>query len=113
MQDVLSSKDLLRREGQCFLWLSVGHKVGLSTSSRCCKSCNRQHHQSICDALDNSPPQIPPTMNNTLPLIPQTITRDSSIQSIQNIETTRTNATRSRIAILLQTAKAWAYNVSV
>ena len=60
----------------------------------------------------NTPPQVPYTTNNTLPQIPLTMSRDSSSQGTQNIETTRTNATRNKVDIVLQTAKAWACNVS-
>ena len=101
VQDVQLRKELIRREGRCFSCLSVGHKVGQCTSSRCCRNCNRRHHQVICDAQDNTPPQNPPTATN-----------DTSTQGNQNIKTTRNNATRTRIEILLQTAKAWACDVN-
>ena len=97
VQDVQLRKELLRRERRCFSCLSVGHKVSQCTSSRCCRNCNRRHHQSICEAQENVPPQTPPTTNN-----------DASNQGNQNVETTRSNTTRSRIEIFLQTAKAWA-----
>ena len=71
------------------------------TSSRRCRNCNRRHHQSICDAQENVPPQTSPTTNN-----------DASNQGDQNVETTRNNTTRSRIEILLQTAKAYASDVN-
>lgn len=94
-------KDLLRKEGRCFSCLAMGHKVGQCTSSRRCRNCNRRHHQSICDAQENVPLQIPPTTNN-----------DASSQDNQNVETTRNNTTKSRVEILLQTAKAWACDVN-
>ena len=97
VQDVQLRKELLRRERRCFSCLSMGHKVSQCTSSRRCRNCNRRHHQSICDAQENVPPQTPPTTTN-----------DTSNQGNQNVETTRNNTTRSRIEILLQTAKAWA-----
>ena len=101
VQDVQLRKELLRRERRCFSCLSVGHKVSQCTSSRRCRNCNRQHHQSICDAQENVPPQTPPATNN-----------DASNQGDQNVETTRNNTTRSRIEILLQTVKAYASDVN-
>ena len=101
VQDVQLRKELLRRERRCFSCLSVGHKVSHCTSSRRCRNCNRRHHQSICDAQENVPPQKPTTTNN-----------DASNQGDQNVETTRNNTTRSRIEILLQTAKAYASDVN-
>ena len=78
----------------------MGHKVGQCTSSRRCRNCSRRHHQAICDVQENTTPQNPTTTN------------DTSTQGNQNIETTRNNAAKTRIEILLQTAKAWACDVN-
>ena len=101
VRDVQLCKNLLRKEGRCFSCLAMGHKVGQCTSSRRCRNCNRRHHRSICDAQENVLLQIPPTTNN-----------DASSQYNQNVETTRNNTTKSRVEILLQTAKAWACDVN-
>ena len=94
VQDVQLHKELLRRERRCFSCLSVGHKVSQCMSSRRCRNCNRRHHQSICNAQENVPPQTPPTTNN-----------DASNQGNQNVETTRSNTRRSRIEIFCRLPK--------
>ena len=101
VQDVQVRKDTLRREGRCFACLSVGHKVGQCTSSRRCRNCNRKHHPSICDTQEDRPP--PPVVPSVLP---PANTSDEPTQSRQNVATSRNNTTRSKVDILLQTAKA-------
>ena len=44
-------KDLLRRDGRCFVCLQFGHRG--SQCSRQCRQCNGKHHQSICERKIN------------------------------------------------------------
>ncbi|XP_065918882.1 uncharacterized protein [Dysidea avara] len=106
VQDVHVRKDTLRREGRCFVCLSVGHKVSQCTSSRRCRHCNRRHHQAICDTQPNQHSQDSQSPQPMVPPIGNTV--DEPIQTSQNVATT-SNATRSKVDVLLQTAKAWAH----
>ena len=91
-KDAKARKEILRKDGRCFLCLFQGHKVSQCTSKRRCRKCNRKHHQSICE-----PPN--PTGNGT----------DSNEQ--ENTENTTTSVVRTRTKVLLQTAKAQAYTM--
>ena len=44
-------KDILRRDGRCFVCLQFGHRG--SQCSRQCRQCNGKHHQSICERKIN------------------------------------------------------------
>ena len=99
VQDVQIRKDIVRREGRCFVCLSVGHKVGQYTSSRRCRHCNRWHHQVICDA---QPGQTSQDSQSSQPVTPPVVnTSDEPIQTSQNVATTTNNAARSKVNILL------------
>ena len=55
---VSSQKEILLKEGHCFLCLGVGNRTNQCSSSRKCHKCGRPHHQAICN---------PPTSRNTNP----------------------------------------------
>jgi len=48
VKDMVGRREVLRREGRCFLCLSSGHCASDCSSSRRCRHCGRRHHQSLC-----------------------------------------------------------------
>ena len=88
---VSSRKEVLLKEGHCFLCLGVGHRANQCSSSRKCRKCGRPHHQAICN---------PPTSRNANP----------SETANQNATTTTTVRTKGKV--LLQTARTFAYTTS-
>ena len=42
-------RDILLREGHCFLCLSVGYHASQCSTSRRCRRCKGRHHPSVCD----------------------------------------------------------------
>ena len=88
-------KEVLKREGRCFLCLSQGHKAAQCTSKRKCQKCSKRHHQSICESDGSAQIRdVPPETNNP----PK---NDTPITS-----TTATTNVKSNPKILLQTARA-------
>ena len=82
-------REILMREGRCFLFLGTGHRVSQCSSVRRCCKCNRCHHQSICS---------PPTL------------REEPVPPPTDIETTQSSTARTRGRVLLQTARTFAYS---
>ena len=82
-------REILTREGRCFLCLGTGHHVSQCSSVRRCHKCNRHHHQSICSA---------PTL------------REEPVPPPTDIETTQSSTARTRGRVLLQTARTFAYS---
>lgn len=62
--------EALRKGGHCFLCLAIGHHVAQCSSNRCCRKCNRKHHQSLCDQSIN-PKEQGPTVSGTVVKIQQ------------------------------------------
>jgi len=81
-------KEILMKEGRCFLCLETGHRVSQCSSVRRCRKCNQRHHQSIC-----SPPPV----------------REEPVQPAADTETTHSSTARTRGRVLLQTARTYAY----
>jgi len=54
-------KDILKKEGRCFMCLAKGHRAGQCNSSKRCCKCSWRHHQSVCEAAapceQNAAPQ--------------------------------------------------------
>ena len=46
IKDLKQRKEILRKEGWCFVCLRIGHRG--SECQRACRRCNGKHHQSIC-----------------------------------------------------------------
>ena len=93
VKEVATRKDVLRKEGRCFLCLTNGHRVSNCSSPRRCRRCGRKHHQSLC------------TQN--------TADRNTDTASNANLDTTTPTTTctaRSvKTYVLLQTAHTFAY----
>ena len=88
-----SRRDILLKEGRCFLCLSIGHRASQCSTSRRCRQCNRRHHQSICE---------PPSLTESTP---------NSNQK-DNTDNTTTSVSRTKAKVLLQTARGQAYDTN-
>ena len=114
VKDRVGRREVLRREGRCFLCLSSGHHVSDCSSSRQCQHCGRRHHQSLCgqnlsrQGSDGNPQSLSPpaTQGNTLPPSPDDGTQTVGDASLQTSVTASRNA---KTRVLLQTARAYAY----
>jgi len=84
-------KQVLLKEGRCFLCLSIGHRASECTTSRRCRKCGRRHHQSICE-----PPSSPADNKN-------------SETATENVEDTTSSVSRTKSKVLLQTARTKAF----
>ena len=42
-------REVLLKEGCCFLCLTSGHCANQCSSNQKCRKCNRKHHQSLCE----------------------------------------------------------------
>ena len=96
VREIKVRKEMLRREGRCFLCLSQGHKASQCSSKRKCRKCHKRHHQSICES-DGSVQSCDATSEASNPS-----KNDVSIPS-----TTATTGVKSNPKILLQTARAY------
>lgn len=94
--DTAERRQILKREGRCFLCLRKNHRVSECKRSKNCRSCGKKHHQSICFPREKSS-----ALNN------QTAQQRSSSTEIQDVEVVTTNIARSRTSIILQTARAF------
>ena len=90
-------KEVLKRDGRCFLCLSQGHKVAQCTSKRKCLKCSKRHHQSICEPEGSAQNCDAASENNNPPKNETPVT-----------STTTTTSVKSNPKILLQTARAHA-----
>ena len=45
----VNCREVLMKEGCCFLCLSSGHRANQCNSTQRCRKCSRRHHQSICE----------------------------------------------------------------
>ena len=100
--------EILKRDGQCFVCLSLDHK---STScEKNCRRCNGNHHQSICrrkthrksqhDLSANKNSQE--TQNSTL------VTQSTEVSQLPQATTTASSGSKG--TVLLQTASTIARN---
>ena len=81
-------KEILKKEGCCFLCLSNGHCVSHCTSNKRSRKCGHKHHQSICE--------------------PNPLVRDTETGATTGKETT-VNLVKTKTCVLLQTARTRAY----
>jgi len=49
---VPARRDILKKEGRCYVCLARGHRATQCRSSKRCRKCNHRHHQSLCE-IDN------------------------------------------------------------
>ena len=97
-------KEILRKAGHCFVCLKTNHKSRECNSSKNCRHCSGKHHQSICDRPSNT--------KNSTPDPPKGSTEEHKDETNQVTTTsvTTNNATNKSRTVLLQTARAVAYN---
>ena len=89
VKEVATRKDVLRKEGRCFLCLTNGHRVSNCSSPQRCRRCGRKHHQSLC------------TQN--------TADRNTDTASNANLDTTTPTTTCTARSVKTQTAHTFAY----
>ena len=112
VKEIQKRKNILRRDKRffcflflCFLCLSVGHRANQCTRKKKCRVCDRtDHHHSVCEMSSNqsrSEPTAAPTNAKTK----EDRERSASKKPPQNITTTST--ARSKVQVLLQTARTY------
>ena len=52
--NVIARKNILRKQGRCFVCLETGHLMKNCQSKYSCKKCKKKHHISICDSNHNT-----------------------------------------------------------
>ena len=75
-------------------------------STRNCRHCNNRHHQSICDRTHNSPVN----QNSSGGAERENGSKDDK-KNQENVTTNTTNTSTYRRTVLLQTARAVAFDV--
>ena len=88
----VNRREVLMKEGRCFLCLSSGHRANQCNSTRRCRKCNRRHHQSICK-------------RGTTQHVGTEDTQDTAPKTTVAIGKSKSN-------MLLQTARTFAYSVN-
>lgn len=58
VRDINKRKEILKREGRCFICFRKGHVMRQCDNIKKCRKCQVNHHQSICQG-QNHPPEIP------------------------------------------------------
>ena len=67
VSEISSRKDILKKDGRCFVCLAKGHRAAQCRSTKKCRKCNKRHHQSICDvSLQTPEPRQPPQTSETI-----------------------------------------------
>ena len=103
--DSKQRKDILRKSGRCFVCLKTNHLSRNCASSRNCRHCNNRHHQSICDRTHNANVNPRPEGNE------QENGSKVKDKKPENVTTTSTtNTSTHRRTVLLQTARAVAFD---
>ncbi|CAB4025471.1 PREDICTED: uncharacterized protein LOC107334226, partial [Paramuricea clavata] len=108
IKDPQARKNILKRQGRCFLCLRKGHRINQCTSNKRCRKCPGKHHQSICEFNSSRPPQDPssqPPENK-----PGQASTTGAVVNESSNGTTTTSVTRSQTRVLLQTARTYAYS---
>ena len=107
VKEIQKRKNILRRDERCFLCLSVGHPANQCTRKKKCRVCDRtDHHQSVCEMSSNqSRSETPAAPTNAK--TKEDREPSASKKPPQNITTTST--ARSKVQVLLQTARKYAH----
>ena len=105
--EIQTRKNILIRDKRCFWCLSVGHRANQCPRKKKCRVCDRtDHHQSVCEMSSNqSRSETPAAPTNAK--TKEDREPSASKKPPQNITTTST--ARSKVQVLLQTAKTRAY----
>ena len=101
---VKDRKEIVRKTGRCFVCLKINHKSRECNSSKNCRHCNSKYHQSICGRVPNTRASNPDPSKES--------TEDDKDKTNQVTTTSATtgNVKRNSRTVLLQTARAVAYN---
>ena len=101
--DVNKRKDFLRNHGRCFVCLRKGHIFKNCTIGRNCRNCGKRHHQSICFG------RISPKSQRRNEEMTSQITTFRREEPSSESTVSAATSTKSKTRVLLQTAKAVAY----
>ena len=119
VSSIQSRKDILKKEGRCFLCLANGHRVSQCSSNKKCRKCQRRHHQSICEATGSNTNASNTNAGNTNPSNTNAGNSDVSNTNVSNSDENTTDSTtltspvpRTKVKVLLQTARTQAYAVN-
>ena len=77
-------RDILRKEGRCFICLMKGHRASECQGTKRCRKCGRKHQQSLCE------------------LQPISRTESQEAKEGDDVSTTSNNVAKSRNNVLLQ-----------
>ena len=105
----------LQRSGRCFVCLRKGHISRNCRSNSRCSDCKRRHHSSICSRNVPTAPTsgVPPVTSSSTTnqqRTDSTAGHNSALNPQAPTPTTTSLWVRTDRAILLQTAKATAFN---
>ena len=103
-------KRLIREGGRCFNCLRKGHIGRDCHSSSRCNNCNGRHHTSICMRAKRTQPSRD-DLSSSKPSLPTQKRLDPEAPPYKQPEPTTTCCASTSNAILLQTAKAFAFNL--
>lgn len=76
-------RDILRKEGRCFLCLMKDHRASECQGTKRCRKCGRRHHQSLCE----------------LQPVPRTESQEA--KEAENVPATSNNVAKSKNNVLL------------
>ena len=105
VDDSNKRKDILRKAGRCFVCLKTNHMSKNCVSPRNCRHCNNRHHQSICDRTPKSHVNQKALGGSEK----ENSSKDDS-KNPENVTTGTTNTSTNRHTVLLQTARAVAFD---
>jgi hypothetical protein len=103
IKNVRERKDILRQSGRCFNCIRKGHQLKECPVSKHCRHCNKRHHQSICFSVRESSKEDKPGGEDA-----QRKRDDDKSKNESTVTTASMPGNKGKV--LLQTAKAQAYN---
>ncbi len=119
--DPAQRKQILLKQGQCFVCLKKGHRSRECKSNVYCFICKQRHHQAICDSarptlgearspMRNTPnvtQQVQRNLNQNSPTVNQANQPSPRSIGTPPVTQTMTMHVQSRTSILLQTARGY------
>ena len=90
------------QSGRCFNCIRKGHRLKDCPVSKHCRHCNKRHHQSICFSVGESSKEDKPGGEDAQRI------KDDDKSKNESITTASMSGNKGKV--LLQTAKAQAYN---
>ena len=86
---VTAQREVLKKEGRCFICLNKGRRATQCRSTKRCHNCGQCHHQSLCESSSTA------LKSGVVP---------------ESQQATLTTAARNKTRVLLQTAQTWTYS---